>query len=484
PVALLTPDGTDLNVFYARELDDTVCSARITPSGGIVNRCFWGDVKTKSDPGVLYFGRDPETSGSPLYYRVGIWSTMPTSPNHVIARDDFQNSTLALSVPHLGWYLRQLLRLPELAPLPEIDEGHTEAHYFISVGEGDTSTSSNDATPSCAWSNAPERAQRFRIDSPSRVTASTVGSDYDTVLYLVPAGQPGQQIACNDDSPGSLGSSIDVTLPPGDYDVIVDGFGTAAGRASLEVVTERLPSTNDSASTATWLAPRNSGDTRDLHDDYAGACGGGDSPDATHMFTLSSPALVTLSTGGSDFDTVLSLHQSGLETVCNNDSDTGASFIEAVMQPGTYTVVVDGASESDTGRYLLTSETGAVPPSDHLFAPRTIWRDGSFAGSTSGFVNDLAGSCAPSEGGDAVFALSLDERAHVVLNTARSQYDTVLHIRRVSDLAELACNDDANGTLQSAVELDLDPGDYYVVVDGYAGQTGAFSLQVYRDTPR
>lgn len=486
PVALVTPDGADLNVFYAREVDDVVCSARIAVDGSVIRKCFPGDVKTKSDPGVLYFGRDPDSSGNPLFYRAGIWTTTPTSPNHVFARDDFQLGTLGLSVPHFGWYVRQLLLVPELPPPPPpIEDGHTEAHYWITVGEGDTSSSSNSATPSCAWSNAPELGLRFRVDVPSRVTASTIGSNYDTVLYLVPAGQPGQQLACNDDSLGSVGSSIDVTLPPGEYDVIVDGYGTSAGHASLELVTERLPSTNDTASTATWLAPTNRGDTRDLLDDYAGVCGGGGSPDATHTFTLTSPALVTLSAGGTDFDTIVSVRSSGnVETVCNDDADTGASFIEAVMQPGTYTVVLDGASASDAGSYRLTSEIGTVPPTDGLSAPREIWRDGTFAGTTSGLANDLAGSCAPSAGGDAVFALSLEERAHVFLSTARSQYDTVLHIWRASDLAELACNDDANGTLQSSVELDLDAGDYYVVVDGYAGQTGAFSLQVHRDTPR
>jgi hypothetical protein len=484
PVALVTPDGADLNVFFALAVNDVVCSARVAVDGSISKKCFPGDIKTKSDPGVLYFGRDPDSSGNPLFYRVGIWTTMPSSPNNVFARDDFQIGTLGLSVPHFGWYVRQLVRLSQLTLPPPIEDGYTEAHYVITVGEGDTSSSSNEATPSCAWSSAPERALRFRIDVPSRVTANTIGSSFDTVLYLVPAGQSAQQVACNDDSLGSLASSIDVTLPPGDYDVIVDGYGTSAGRASLELVLERLPSTNDTASTATWLAPSNRGDTRDLHDDFAGACGGSGALDATHTLSLSSPALVTLSAGGTDFDTVVSVRAGSTETVCNDDGDTGASFIEAVMQPGTYTVVLDGASPSDAGRYLLTSEVGAVPASDRLFAPRTIWRDGTFAGTTNGFVNDLAGSCAPSAGGDAVFALSLEERGHVFLNTARSRYDTVLHVRRASDLAELACNDDANGGLQSSVELDLEAGDYYVVVDGYAGQTGSFSLQVHRDTAR
>lgn len=265
--------------------------------------------------------------------------------------------------------------------------------------------------------------------------------------------------------------------------LVVDGYGAAAGPVALSIVAERLPSTNDDAQTALPLPAAGIGDTNDLRDDFAGMCGGGGGLDAAYTFTLSSPSLVTLSAGGTDFDTVLSVRDGqGVESVCNDDALTGASFVEALLEPGTYTVALDGASVLDGGRYRLTSAIGDAPPSDGPSAPRPIWRHGTFAGTTVGLADDLPGSCAPT-GGDAVFSLSLPIDGQVILKTARSAYDTVLHVHRADTMAEVGCSDDSYGTLQSSLELDLTAGEYFVVVDGYAGATGSFSLQAQTDAP-
>lgn len=45
--------------------------------------------------------------------------------------------------------------------------------------------------------------------------------------------------------------------------------------------------------------------------------------------------------------------------------------------------------------------------------------------------------------------------------------------------SELACNDDAGDNRHSMLETELDPGTYYVFMDGFAsGNAGAFTMDV------
>jgi hypothetical protein len=61
-----------------------------------------------------------------------------------------------------------------------------------------------------------------------------------------------------------------------------------------------------------------------------------------------------------------------------------------------------------------------------------------------------------------------------------TDYDGALHLRRdcLDRASELGCNDDNQDQRHSRVEADLDPGTYYVVVDGWqATSTGSYSLE-------
>ena len=63
-----------------------------------------------------------------------------------------------------------------------------------------------------------------------------------------------------------------------------------------------------------------------------------------------------------------------------------------------------------------------------------------------------------------------------------SDFDGALHLRRdcADASTELACNDDhQNDARQSQVDATVDPGTYFVVVDGYSrANEGDFSLEV------
>ena len=83
-------------------------------------------------------------------------------------------------------------------------------------------------------------------------------------------------------------------------------------------------------------------------------------------------------------------------------------------------------------------------------------------------------------GPEQVVVLTLDERSDVSLVIENNDYDTVLFVRRVCDDAatELACNDDANGVASALSLPALEPGDYFVVLDGYDRSAGGADLVV------
>ena len=101
---------------------------------------------------------------------------------------------------------------------------------------GDTTTSVHQTTPTCnTTSTAVEDVWRFTITTPTGIEAQSHG--YDTVLSLRRGATSAEclddaqaaTLACSDDSapPGDYGSRIFALLPPGTYDLLVDGFDAA-----------------------------------------------------------------------------------------------------------------------------------------------------------------------------------------------------------------------------------------------------------------
>ena len=155
-----------------------------------------------------------------------------------------------------------------------------------------------------------------------------------------------------------------------------------------------------------------------------------------------------------------------------------------VAEPGTYTLVVNAASGS--GEILaaeFAGDTGSAPSKSandgSCTAPFPL-AEGRTTGNTSRGHADLEGSCASSQGKELVYRLELKERKHVTVEVD-PRFDAVLYIRKEScseDDSEVACNDDSGTERHSKVEEELDPGVYFVVVDGYGNESGAFKMDV------
>ena len=65
--------------------------------------------------------------------------------------------------------------------------------------------------------------------------------------------------------------------------------------------------------------------------------------------------------------------------------------------------------------------------------------------------------------------------------SVEADYDSVLYIREdcIDPDSVVDCNDDAGDSNHSLLDLTLDPGTYYVFVDGYGdgGEQGSFTIR-------
>ena len=99
-----------------------------------------------------------------------------------------------------------------------------------------------------------------------------------------------------------------------------------------------------------------------------------------------------------------------------------------------------------------------------------------------------AGSCASSDSKELVYRLEVTRRQRVTIEVD-PQFDSVVYVRKddCGDAdAEVACNDDATAgagkrgpsSRGSRIDEVLDPGMYFVFVDGYGSEAGTFRMNV------
>jgi hypothetical protein len=103
------------------------------------------------------------------------------------------------------------------------------------VVSSSTCGEANQSTPACAYSSAPDRTYVWTAPFAGTFTFTTSGSGYDTILDIYDSAS-GAALGCNDDSAGTLQSSIALTLNAGQQlRIVVDGYGGACGNFSLNI---------------------------------------------------------------------------------------------------------------------------------------------------------------------------------------------------------------------------------------------------------
>ena len=107
---------------------------------------------------------------------------------------------------------------------------------------------------------------------------------------------------------------------------------------------------------------------------------------------------------------------------------------------------------------------------------------GTVSGTTRHGESNNQGSCDHSDAKEIVYLLDVPRRQRVTLDLD-AKFDAVLYVRK-DDCAEegdeVECNDDApnGGRNKSRIQRVVEPGKYFVFVDGYNNESGAYKLTV------
>ncbi|MBO6937699.1 MAG: putative metal-binding motif-containing protein [Deltaproteobacteria bacterium] len=237
-----------------------------------------------------------------------------------------------------------------------------------------------------------------------------------------------------------------------------------------------MPPPNDTCAGAIALtaASGSRSDAIDMATATVTGCGTGG--EIWYAITLAVPSVLYVDTMGSAFDTRLSVRTGCGGSMLQCEDDHCGTLQEQLLRAlpaGTHHIAVHAHSGAPTGAVNLRWESIPQVGGDHV----RITSNGTYAGSTSG-SGTYSSTCGGSGPEDMFFfALCPSTTRTVSANLcAGTSFDTVLSI--VSRTGERSCNDDSCG-LQSSTSTTLNgPGVFGIVVDGYGGDFGSYSVAV------
>ena len=332
-------------------------------------------------------------------------------------------------------------------------------------GSVDASAISYLSSTTCGGAGG-ERVYELRITHAVVVTATTdlPGTNFDTVLYVRPKDctNPMAELACNDDFTNSTvdqTSSMNVSLTdPGTYYLVVDSHDAAtSGTFEMQVnflngegvacadnsgcgpgLVCRIPVNESVKVCAKHVCSDGVDDDGDGKLDYPTDPGCDSPTDDDESDTCPGTGCPVCSDG------------------VDNDGDGETDYPN------------DTNCESAAGMFESCSD---VDPIQNIVGPTTT-------GTTVGLHNDGAPTCGSSTNTapDKALKLSLPGKVSslTITTTVPSSFDAVTAVYGPScHGTSLACSDFSPITL-----TDLNAGDLYVVVDGYAADSGTYSIGV------
>ncbi len=143
----------------------------------------------------------------------------------------------------------------------------------------------------------------------------------------------------------------------------------------------------------------------------------------------------------------------------------------------------DGDSDGDSDGDQTDGDSGVSPGANCADPLPLTLSNGDIAGNTSGGGNDFEGSCQSNNGSDRVYVFTVAETIKITFEA--SGFDTVMYLRSDCDdtASQIACDDDGGASHNARISEDLDPGTYYLIVDGFGENEGAFTLNTKLDCP-
>jgi hypothetical protein len=373
-------------------------------------------------------------------------------------------------------------------------EDFSQATVIESLPFGDSGTTagaSNDYSPGCGFSSAPDLVYRYTPDQDITIDVDLCGSGYDTILSVF-ANDNTTLVGCNDDACGGQSRLEFLELSAGDtYYFLVDGYGSASGAYQLAVVENLLPSpceVFDSLATSVDALPFA------FQGNTAGSPNIWGSSGTELGFRLQldelTPLRIRTCLPGTTVDNrvyILDGHPCGtntgelvLETGSSSCAWADGVDFTTVLPAGEYYLLAGGSFSSQTGDLALEIEFDSnwVNPCD---ASQPLACGDLLAANNSDAPDLYSGSA-----GDLLFNFVLEHRSQVRLSTCSpaTAIDTRLYLFDVCpydpSVSYLEYNDDSDcvsGSLKSTIETRLEAGEYWVIATGYSALEGAIELE-------
>jgi hypothetical protein len=400
------------------------------------------------------------------------------------------------------------------APLPDSCTSG-RAPVDLSAGvvtlHGSTARASDDTRLSCALSGSlgADLVYPVQVPSSGRLTATVAPDDgavWRPVLAL-------RSLCAEVSSEVGLGCAYADAAGPatlvveglraGTYFLWVDSETEATADFTLSLRFEPTPAPDACLSAMSVVADPElvmTGDVSALADDFASTCGGAGLPDAVYALTLSQTRRVRLDvTGLGGFLPVVSVRSAcsdaASEVGCAALADaSGTAVLELpALGAGTWFVIIDGLEGTTPGRFSLhvTTALPILPPTNDscssaqvLSLPSQELGRVSTQGDTAPATNDSLG-CGGT-GPDIVYAFTLTQAREVsvrVTPLAGSTYRPVVYLRREGGCDSELLTDQVfcatasqPGFPAGSLVPRLEPGTWYLWVDGAAGSAGPFDL--------
>jgi hypothetical protein len=300
------------------------------------------------------------------------------------------------------------------------------------------------------------------------------------------------ELRCNQ---RDLASARVRALPAGTYVAAVSASGPTRARLNLDVRAPTTAPPGDRCDSAPEL-PANQTQVLgfdELDDDIEAGCSPG-SIDAARRLDLATDSDVLLigrfspgDVGAVSFDQATCLESGTL--ACTRTPDQLARLSRRGVPAGEYRVVTEslfGLPATLLAAVRPASAPTLVAGADACATALAMDEAGGFyQGNTSNAVPDYTASCdfaTPAGAPDQMLHLTLSTARRVVFDMRGSDFDTLLDVRRGPECpgeeVASACAVFVGGD-RSFLDLNLPAGDYFVQIDGYAGASGNWFLNVF-----
>jgi hypothetical protein len=397
-----------------------------------------------------------------------------------------------------GGSFRMRVSLRDIPPLAEVCRKAQPLAFGV-PHPGETAGTFDEVNASCGdGARGPDAPYALEVPGRSRARIVDYSDDFTPVVHVRKhCVEEGSEVGCSGAENGEHRATFVGLLDSGEYTVFADTSDhDADGRYSLSAELAPEPGSGgpgDGCADAVVLQRSETvvaGDTFTARDDTSGKCGGAGAADVFYRVELSRRSRFV-----SRFTSEEAPHIFILSKTCADRSTEIACgrAVDETLAAGTYFLAVDGNAPDAFGAFVFEWSARDVAAQElGCHAPPLLSDGQSIAGTTVGASNKFLTSCGAHGGadaaGDRVYRLTLAARSHVRLSLTTPLWNGVLALRSscldvpgsTPRSSEVACNTAADDAHHAHLDANLEPGTYYVVVDGrgHDGE-GAYMLDYH-----